>query len=76
MALYPRPMDPAFAAWRYWAAQVRDRQGTHDHVSTEDAAQAGEPGDLPEVREELLDLVLELVDVALAGHLQQGYPGA
>jgi hypothetical protein len=27
MAKYPRPMDPAYAMWRAWAADVRDRRG-------------------------------------------------
>lgn len=27
MAEYPRPMDPAYAMWRVWAADVRDRRG-------------------------------------------------
>src|SRR6266550_7090476 len=39
------------------------------------AAEPGEAGDLPEIREELLDLALEVVEVALPpGHLPSPYP--
>jgi hypothetical protein len=27
VAEYPRPMEPAYAMWRSWAADVRDRRG-------------------------------------------------
>lgn len=34
------PVDAAFAKWRAWAADVRDRRGPHEHVSAEASGQA------------------------------------
>ena len=46
------------------------------HVRTEAGAEPGEPRDLPEIREELLDLALKLVHAALPVHLRKSVPAS